>query len=111
MWKPCYTSCNSCYKDFIANAHYCTDCIAGYYKIEGDTANDNCVNKPPIGFYFDPSALLYKKCYLTCATCDESGSESDNKCTTCKNGYYKFEDIEGKCDDTDTSPEGNYYLK
>ena len=45
-------------------------------------------------------------CYKTCFTCNAEGNEDDNKCTSCRTGYYPIEDIPNKC----VSSLNGYYL-
>lgn len=36
-------------------------------------------------------------CYKTCFTCNSEGNEDDNKCISCRTGYYPIEDIPNQC--------------
>lgn len=109
IFKPCYDTCDTCSKDYLVDAHNCDLCLPNFYKIEGDL-NNNCYDTRPDGYYFDSSSNLFKKCYDTCSSCLTRGTADNNQCITCKKNNYMFEEIEGKCDKTDTSPNGNYYL-
>ena len=49
-------------------------------------------------------------CYSSCETCSEIGDNSDNKCTSCKEGYYSVEDLPNQCVDTDPSTNDKKYF-
>ena len=49
-------------------------------------------------------------CYSSCETCSEIGDSSDNKCISCKEGYYSLEDIQNQCVNTDPSTNNKKYI-
>ena len=62
---------------------------------------DNTLNKSPFiycgkegfeGYYLDNNDNIYKPCYSSCGTCEESGNETNHNCLTCKPGYFTFND-------------------
>ena len=110
-WKRCHDNCATCSKDFTATEENCDTCKSDKYKIDGDTTG-KCTNTITDGYYLDTtgSVSIIKKCYKTCGKCSNGGTDGDNKCTECLSNTFTFEDIEGKCDSTDTSPNKNYYL-
>lgn len=109
LWKPCHTNCATFSKEpTAANENYDT-CKNGKYTIEGDTTG-KCTDTRPDGYYLDGTTKEYKKCYSTCSSCLALGTLTSNICTSCKTNNYEFQDITGKCDSTDTSPNKNYYL-
>lgn len=110
IWKPCYTTCKTCEKDYTTTEQNCKACKTGYYFLEGDNTG-KCTDAED-GYYLDtsnPSNQILKKCYDTCGTCTSGGTADSNNCKTCAPGNYPFENIVGKCDSTDTSTSKNYY--
>ena len=77
----------------------------GYYqRIDDEKRNDSFINcyKNLEGYYLDNK--IYKKCFPTCKSCNEYGTENNNKCTECINTH-EFKDYLGndkncyeKCD-------------
>ena len=72
----------------------CIECNKdlGYYPIYYMNENDNykqCYNNKTKlnNFYFDKNSESYKLCYDLCNTCDNSGNEDENNCTSCIFGY------------------------
>ena len=109
LWKPCHTNCATFSKEPTAANENCDTCKNGKYTIEGDTTG-KCTDTRPDGYYLDGTTKEYKKCYSTCSSCLALGTLTSNICTSCKTNNYEFQDITGKCDSTDTSPNKNYYL-
>ena len=68
------------------NNNLCTYCNEDYYQMENDPSNlgdyFNCYNELK-GYYLDTRDSLYKKCYLSCETCDEKGYNITHNCLTC----------------------------
>ena len=91
-------SCEKCDKD-INGLYLCKTCNneEGYYiKSDDEERNDGFVNcyKNLEGYYLDLENKEYRPCYNSCKLCDEKGSEENNKCTVCKEGYERKEDFE-----------------
>ena len=67
----------------------CTKCNKNYYPKENDTLNVgeyiNCYNEQQEGYYLDNN--IYKKCYKTCKTCNETGNDEYHKCITCNQNF------------------------
>ena len=65
----------------------CTKCNVNYYPKENDPLNlgeyINCYINP-IGYYLDLNEGLYKKCYLSCETCELNGDIIHHNCLQCK---------------------------
>ena len=88
--------CENCTKESIAS-DLCITCNngEGYYKKSDDEERtDGFINcyKNPEGYFKDND--IYKPCYSSCKFCTEYGSESENKCTECKEGYETKNDFE-----------------
>ena len=65
----------------------CTKCNEDYYQKENDNTNIgiyiNCYEDPQ-GYYLDSSDHLYKKCYISCLTCEIKGNYFTHNCLRCK---------------------------
>ncbi len=62
--------------------------------------NLNCYNNnnKPIGYYFDNIEKIFKKCHKNCKNCFSAPTDSNNKCSECKENYYKKDDeLEDNC--------------
>ena len=68
----------------------CTKCEEGNYPIYDDKYEYypylNCSNSPE-GYYLDNKDAVYKLCFLSCRTCDQSGNETQHNCIECKYDY------------------------
>ena len=90
------------------NRELCSKCKNNYYPMENDPSNIgeyfNCYNKEPNGYYLDKDALLFKKCYHTCETCEMQGNITSHNCLKCKNEFNfeikinNFSNCYEKCD-------------
>lgn len=107
IWKPCYETCETCEKDYTATEQNCKTCKTGFYLLEGDTTGTCTQSKD--GYYLDSSSNMLKKCYQTCATCQQGGTADSNNCKSCAPNNYPFESITGKCDSQTDSSTSNYY--
>ena len=69
----------------------CINCIDFYYPIYKDSSNKNsfirCYHNPN-GYYLDNEDKLYKKCYLSCESCDRKGNNSNHNCLSCTREYF-----------------------
>ncbi len=71
----------------------CTQCNKNFYPKENDSFNIGiyikCYNESikKEGFYIDKKDNLYKKCYVTCETCEKNGNYSMHNCLTCKSCF------------------------
>ena len=88
--------CENCTKESIG-LDLCITCNneEGYYsKIDDEERSDGFINCyiNPEGYYRDNN--IYKRCYSSCKFCSGYGSESENKCTECKEGYETKNDFE-----------------
>ena len=94
------------------NKNLCISCNneEGYYPIDNEINNVNnfikCY-KSPEGYYFDNVELLYKKCYISCKTCDIGGSDSYHNCVECNDNYIyqiQFSDYKNCYDNYNNCP-------
>lgn len=106
IYKSCQGSCLSCSSD--SNCILCKD---GYYfkedSIHGNELNDICYKTAPSSYYLDVGSTtnynghiytsVYKKCYDHCATCYGTGTDAENKCTSCKTGFTTYPYDSTKC--------------
>ena len=106
-YKKCYNSCKSCNKGGGETNHNCIECKSEFYFLDDPEKNGNCY-KEPEGYYLDTENKIYRKCYNTCKSCDEGGSELNQNCNECISGLYFIDEPEndGNCY---KDPEG-YYL-
>ena len=106
-YKKCYNSCKSCNKGGSETNHNCIECKSEFYFLDDPEKNGNCY-KEPEGYYLDTENKIYRKCYNTCKSCDEGGSELNQNCNECISGLYFIDEPEndGNCY---KDPEG-YYL-
>ena len=97
---PCNNYCKTCSSEEDLNSQNCLSCKTidseQYYLIENI---NNCSTIPnAIGFYYDSSTNLLKKCHFSCKTCigepieNDELSKEDLKCDICQNNYYKIKD-------------------
>ena len=50
------------------------------------------MTKIPEGYYFDLSEQLFKKCYVSCKSCNYGGNHKNHNCIECKSNYIFFND-------------------
>ena len=99
-WQICYESCDTCSSaptfDNKNNliSHNCLSCYEGYNFIyqTNDCANETFLEK---GYYLDDNDNFYKKCDISCATCDKYSNSINPKCKKCNNDllYFKAENL------------------
>ena len=92
-YKKCYDKCGSCSKAGTSSSNNCDECAKSngkylYHFIYNQTGQCISESEKCSDCYLDNSDNTYKKCFSTCATCSQSGTESFPNCDTCKNGYH-----------------------
>ena len=110
LWKPCGDTCATCLEGPETDKHHCKTCKSGYNQIYGDNGGNCEKDKEKDGYYVDQNDNLWKKCYESCETCKNGGTEESNNCDTCAHGNYKVENIDGQCSNSNTLPSDNYYF-
>ena len=91
----CESKCEKeCVLDVEKNNVICEKCnnADGFYKKEDDYVKDgyyDCYTGDIQKYFLDVDNNEYKKCYLTCLTCDELGDAVEHKCTGCSSQYTK----------------------
>ena len=96
--ETCETKCKNCSKE-SSEMHLCISCNTdyNYYPKLNDSFNKlsfiNCYNTKPNGHFLDNNEKIYKPCYYKCETCEEKGSDINNKCLSCKAGYIFKDDF------------------
>ena len=113
----CYESCEECgYTEGTSEHHQCETCKSGYYFISLADHEDNCYTKEetvPFGsFYVNQITNTLEECHEVCQTCLDgfTPTEINNRCYTCKPGYYKRDSIGSlNCFSPKDIP-NNYYL-
>jgi hypothetical protein len=90
IYSNCYDSCATCTTGGNSSNHNCSTCKASYYNLEDKLSDCYLSANSPPNYFFDTSANKFKRCYLSCSTCQETGTPTDNKCTQCMPGYYKL---------------------
>ena len=99
IWTICYKNCVSCsgrpiYDEInlYINNQNCLSCYTGFNFIEHTS---NCVDDSYLekGYYFDDNINLYRKCDISCISCDKYSTENEPKCIKCniEKGYFKAE--------------------
>ena len=70
------------------NKGLCTECNINYYPKENDPFNlgeyKKCY-KDPEGYYLDSN--IYKHCYYTCKSCNQTGNKVIHSCLVCEDNY------------------------
>ena len=93
----CDIKCKKCSLESTQNK-LCDSCNndEGYFQKYKDNQNINnfinCYKDIPEGYYIDNN--IYMPCYKTCKTCDETGTITNHKCTSC---YSNFTFNNGNC--------------
>ena len=98
FWQICYDSCGTCSgpptfdsKGKLISQN-CITCYVGHNFIY---QTNDCVNETYLekGYYLDDNDLFYKKCYISCATCDKYSNEENPRCKKCNTDrlYFKSE--------------------
>jgi len=85
IWKPCYYNCLTCIEGGLDK---CLTCSSGtYFKDPTNKDGDICYDDlPSQNYFFDEINSIYKKCDLSCGSCDGLGQ---NSCITCANNFYQ----------------------
>jgi hypothetical protein len=109
IFNKCYTSCNTCSGSGTEISNNCTTCLTDYYYLEDDTSR--CIYKDTAlnGYFLDLANSRFSKCYDSCLTCNELGTNIDMKCTDCNANYYPLEDNGSQCY-LSTGSIANYYF-
>ena len=99
-WQICYDSCNTCSSpptfDSKNNliSHNCLTCYEEHNFIY---QTNDCVNETYLekGYYLDDNDNFYKKCDISCATCDKYSNSLNPLCKKCNNDllYFKAENL------------------
>jgi hypothetical protein len=96
IFIKCYQSCDKCTQHGTSTDHQCTKCKVGYYPTEDKLTN--CYTNDLIpNYYLDSNLKQFRKCYLSCGSCNGLGNDADNKCKACYNGYYMLQDKQSQC--------------
>ena len=84
----CTIGCKRCSGGGTIGNENCDECNDGYYeKID---VSKSCSQNPD-NYYFDSNDNKYHRCYSTCKTCSEGGSDTLNNCDVCKDGMNSME--------------------
>ena len=84
----CTIGCKRCSGSGTIGNENCDECNDGYYeKID---VPKSCSQNPE-NYYFDSNDNKYHRCYSTCKTCSEGGSDTSNNCDVCKDGMNSME--------------------
>jgi hypothetical protein len=83
IYKQCFPSCQTCSGAGSTTDHACAKCKANYFpKVDNLTS---CFTGNIDQYYLDIN--IYRPCYSFCKTCTIVGTDTNNQCTTCKQGY------------------------
>ena len=112
IYKPCYSSCKTCFGEGTSENHKCKECNLNYIFINEEGKENNCyINCEPFYYYFDES----NNNQYTCATTDECPNSNNKKISAkrkcindcSKDNKYYFE-YNNEC--FDECPENTYGL-
>ena len=81
--NKCVNNCDEIEFKYEFNNICYNECPNNTFPIEDEYL---CLDKKPEGYYLSNNEK-YKKCYDTCKSCDEGGSEKYNNCIECKTNY------------------------
>ena len=89
--EECYCfdeRCIYCSDEFIKQG-LCLECnnTAGYFQIENDTNPPFNCYKQLDKYYLDELDKVFKPCYMSCQTCNQSGIDSQHNCLSCNSEY------------------------
>ena len=100
IFYPCNNYCKTCSSEEKSNSQNCLTCkiidSEQFYLIENVNNCSTIPNANAIGFYYDSSTNLLKKCHFSCKTCLGEPIENDDlsqenlNCDICQNNYYKI---------------------
>ena len=98
-WRICHENCDTCSSGPTEDSHNCLTCYEGYNFVY---QTNNCENETfeEKGYYLDDNDNFYKKCDISCKTCDKYSNEENPRCKLCNNdgGYYLAEEKDSsKC--------------
>ena len=86
--NDCFENCKDCnMKGLSIDDQKCTICLDGYYFIEN---TQNCLEKPPEGYYFNEEKKVHSKCYDKCKTCSNKNIGNIHNCLSCYDNYLLY---------------------
>jgi hypothetical protein len=92
LQSDCHRSCASCLNSNYGSCLTCNETYF-YYPLEDMPSfcreKDEAIND---GYLYDNDNKVLKKCYYRCKSCYEVGVDGDNKCSSCRDSYFKYED-------------------
>ena len=98
FWQICYDNCDTCDGPPIFDSNNnlisqnCQTCYIDHYFIyqTNDCENDTILER---GYYLDDNDHFYKKCDISCATCNKYSNSENPRCIKCNNDllYFKAE--------------------
>jgi hypothetical protein len=93
--KTCYNSCKECSDTGTVNKHLCTICKDGYVPLSDDQTM--CYLSTSSILYYFLDGDKFSKCYDSCMMCKQAGDQTNNNCTTCKDGFAIHPLQQGNC--------------
>ncbi len=66
-------------------------CPTNYWR---DNNSKICASAIKEGYYYDYNNNQFVECYPTCKSCRETGTEQNQICYTCKDGFYPLSSLE-----------------
>ena len=79
--------------EYFEYDNYCyITCPQGTYPIEGENL---CLSSKPEGYYLDSGK--YKKCYISCKSCNSEGNEINHNCDECISGFKFLSEFNKNC--------------
>ena len=100
--KECLSSCSESSSNKFEYMNGCyVKCPDGTLLDGFNCSSNECEGKPnsaickdgtPIGYYYDTTDKIYKKCYEKCNYCNGEGTETNNNCIECKDNLRLLND-------------------
>ncbi|MCQ2755108.1 MAG: hypothetical protein MJ231_08725, partial [bacterium] len=90
LFKECSEGCFTCNQSGIEGNSNCESCDndQGFYIVEGEPES-NCIHKnnKQSNYFVDYGNKTIKKCFSSCASCNELGTILETKCLSCLSNY------------------------
>ena len=96
-YQDCYIGCLTCDSGSTEENHRCIKCntLARYFPISLSGHEKQCYTKEETesfgSFYVNQNTNTFEPCHEVCKSCQDGipPTDSNNRCITCKSGYYK----------------------
>jgi hypothetical protein len=105
----CYSTCLTCKTYGTIDNHNCLTCGTG--KAAKIDVISNCydITTEVPGYKYDSTRNLFVKCYSSCKTCTDNGTDNLHNCIKCLDGYYSTIDNPNNCYNKDLTVSMYYF--